>query len=126
MHMITTAHLNTYTKALDALPHASKSEAKHVERRMREANRKAQKATKEAVSMALRTDNKFLIGATLSHLARMHLLNGRFDKALSLQQEAAANLKEIDEKHELALCLVLGAEILWRQKDSEKAMNMGN
>merc|ERR1719499_666007 len=102
MHMITTAHLNKYLKEMDNLPRASKAEAKQIERRMRDANRQAQKAAKEAVSMALRTDNKFLIGATLSHLARMHLLNGRFDKALSIQEEALGHLKEIDEKHEIA------------------------
>merc|ERR1711933_67438 len=65
------------------------------------------------------------IGATLSHLARMHLLNSRFDKALSVQQDALKHLKEIDEKHEIATCLTLGAEIMWRKKDSEAAMDLG-
>merc|ERR1711972_780120 len=76
--------------------------------------------------MAMRTDNKCLIGASMTQLARMHLLNGRFDKALSVQQEALKILKEIDEKHELASCMVLGAEIYWRKKDPDTATDMGN
>merc|ERR1740121_946809 len=56
----------------------------------------------------------------------MNLLNGKFDKALSIQSEALSLFQQIDEQHEQASCIVLGAEITWRKKDSDKALEMGN
>merc|ERR1712203_1121628 len=115
-----------YLKELDALGSAKKQEVKGIEKKMREANRKAQKSAKDAVAMATRSDNKFLLGTALSHLARMYLLNSKFDKALATQSQALGLFQQIDEKHEQASCIILGAEITWRKKDSDKALEMGN
>merc|ERR1719254_201400 len=67
-----------------------------------------------------------MIGMVQTHIARLHLLNGRLDKAFQLQQQTLSLLREIDEKHEQAACMILGAEIQWRKGNVETAADLGN
>jgi len=126
LYGITQGHLNEYMREVDSLFGANKETAKYIEKKMRDALRKALKTAKDALSMATRADNKLMIGTVTTHIARLHLLNGLFDKAYALQQEALTMLREIDEKHEQAACIILGAEIQWRKKNVETAADLGN
>merc|ERR1719436_1265886 len=123
---MTQAHLNQYMREMDSLFGAPKEVSKYIEKKMRDASRKSYRSAKEALSMATRADNKLMIGMVQTHIARLHLLNGRLDKAFQLQQATLSLLREIDEKHEQAACMILGAEIQWRKGNVETAADLGN
>jgi tetratricopeptide (TPR) repeat protein len=88
---------------------------------MREANRKAFKAAKDALGLAKRSDNKQLMGTANIHVTRCHLTNGRLDKAMLSSQEALDNLREVNDRQQEAIALALNAEVLMVQKEFEKA-----
>jgi hypothetical protein len=118
LQTITHAYFQKYTKALEVAMAAGDANS---QRAMRDANRKAFKAAKDALGMAKRSDNRHLMGMANIQVTRCHLTNGRLDKALDSSQEALDNLREVNDRQQEAVALALNAEVLMVQKELEKA-----
>lgn len=120
LQTITRTYFEKYTKAVDDLAERARA-SENEARKLREANRKAFKAAKDALGLAKRNDNRELMGTSLVQVTRCHLVNGRVEKAIKSSEEAIELLHEVNDKKQEAMAVALNAEALMGQNEKEKA-----
>lgn len=125
VQMIVGAHILKHSNAVEKL-NMNAISSKEGLKLMRDVSRKATKAAKEALQLAKKADDKSLIGTALNHLARIHLINDKFDLAQKAKDDALDLFREIGDQHEECINTTLGAEILFKQHKGVPALNLAN
>jgi len=123
VQMIVGAHLLKYSNTVERLNSRAVNE-KEGNKLMREESRKATKAAKEALQLAKKADDKFLIGTAYNHLARIHLISEKYENAAKAKDDALELFREIGDQSEECISTVIGAEILFRQQKHDPAIKM--
>lgn len=123
LQVITDAYFQKYVRAFEGLAEKAVTSERYASM-MREANRKAFHAAKNALGLAKRNDNRELMGTSLVQITRCHLVNAKFDKAIKSAVEAQELLHEVNDRKQEAMAMAYHAEALLALKKKEEAASI--